>query len=273
MACCKIPTEFLDSPYPHLPSLDSALLYSFACSYFPTKTCASAPAIEIIRCTRSFTAICDWLHERLEKGCDGLDLPSRSERTGTSRECGSLCEGRDVHIQKLMLLVISAPVNVFFFCNSVLVLFTGFIWMHLCNLCSLLRCPSPNLGQQRPGFLALKLLSNSFPSHCAGVNMIQQGTQVRANCFHFWRQVQVLSRAGGGSAESQFSEAKLGNHRVLYFWEISGFINKWTTASEINFSSDPPNQLLFSHFRSGTRPHLWPACTILDRKNRRLCPT
>lgn len=128
MACCKIPTEFLDSPYPHLPSLDSALLYSFACSYFPTKTCASAPAIEIIRCTRSFTAICDWLHERLETGCDGPDLPSRSERTGTSRECGSLCEGRDVHIQKLMLLVISAPVHVFLF----LQLSAGFVYrLHL----------------------------------------------------------------------------------------------------------------------------------------------
>lgn len=38
--------------------------------------------------------------------------------------------------------------------------------------------------------------------------MIQQGTQVRANCFHFLRQVQILQKAGGGSAESQFIEAR-----------------------------------------------------------------
>lgn len=48
-------------------------------------------------------------------------------------------------------------------------------------------------------------LCEMFASFAAGSHMVEEGARVKANCFHFVRQVTILQRSGAGSAETQFS--------------------------------------------------------------------
>ena len=47
-----------------------------------------------------------------------------------------------------------------------------------------------------------------------GVGLVQNATRAKPNAFHFKRQVAILQRAGGGTAERQFKAASFSLHSL-----------------------------------------------------------
>ena len=65
------------------------------------------------------------------------------------------------------------------------------------------------------GFVFGFKIACQFSSCLAGVHMSDQATRVKPNCFHFVRQVTIMQRAGGGSAERQFDESVMHERSMM----------------------------------------------------------
>lgn len=71
-----------------------------------------------------------------------------------------------------------------------------------------------------------------MPPHWSGVALLQTATRLRPNAFHFRRQVMILQRAGGGSAERQFKETcRVRFHTI---WVRKSYILCFATLCELS---------------------------------------
>ena len=67
-------------------------------------------------------------------------------------------------------------------------------------------CVISDVQTQLCGFRTPLWISLWEKNPAAGVGLLAAATRLKPNAFHFRRQVIILQRAGGGSAERQFEE-------------------------------------------------------------------